>query len=61
MSFKEFDLSEYIHALEDFKVNQTDTIIKHWGSIYNFDLFIQKIKDDEENVAKLAIQHFWKY
>ena len=32
MSFKEFDLSEYIHALEDFKVNQTDTIIKHWGS-----------------------------
>ena len=58
MSFKEFDLSEYIHALEDFKVNQTDTIIKHWGSIYNFDLFIQKIKDDEENVAKLAIQHF---
>ena len=58
MSFKEFDLSEYIHALEDFKVKQTDTIIKHWGSIDNFDMFIQKIKDDEENVAKLAIQHF---
>ena len=51
MSFKEFDLSEYIHALEDFKVNQTDTIIKHWGSIDNFDMFIQKIKDDEENVV----------
>ena len=31
MSFKEFDLSEYILALEDFKVNQTDTIMKHWG------------------------------
>lgn len=58
MSFKEFDLSEYIHALEDFKANQTDAIIKHWGSIENFDMFIQKIKDDEENVAKLAIQHF---
>ena len=58
MSFKEFDLSEYIHALEDFKVNQTATIIKDWGSIDNFDMFIQKIKDDEENVAKLAIQHF---
>lgn len=58
MSFKEFDLSEYIHALGDFKVNQTDTIIKHWGSIDNFDMFIQRIKDDEENVAKLAIQHF---
>ena len=58
MSFKEFDLSDYIHALEDFKSNQTETVIKHWGSVENFDLFIQKIKDDEENVAKLAIQQF---
>lgn len=58
MSFKEFDLSKYIHALEDFKVNQIDTIIKPWGSIENFDRFIQKIKDDEENVAKLSIQQF---
>lgn len=58
MSFKEFDLSDYIRALEDFKSNQTETVIKHWGSVENFDLFIQKIKDDEENVAKLAIQQF---
>lgn len=58
MSFKEFDLSDYINALEDFKSNQAETVIQYWGSIENFDLFIQKIKDDEENVAKLAIQHF---
>lgn len=58
MSFKEFDLSDYIHALEDFKSNQTETVTKHFGSVENFDLFIQKIKDDEENVAKLAIQQF---
>ena len=58
MSFKEFDLSDYINALEDFKSNQVETVIQHWGSVENFDLFIQKIKDDEENVAKLAIQHF---
>lgn len=58
MSFKEFDLSDYINALEDFKSNQTETVIQHWGSIENFDMFIQKIKDDEEQVAKLAIQQF---
>lgn len=58
MSFKEFDLSEYIHALEDFKSNQTEQIIKHWGSVENFDIFVQKIKDDEENVARLAIRQF---
>ncbi|MCM1539315.1 MAG: MerR family transcriptional regulator [bacterium] len=58
MSFKEFDLSDYIKALEDFKNNNTDDIIKHWGSVENFDMFIQKIKDDEAELAKLAIQQF---
>ena len=43
---------------EHFKSNQTETVIQHWGSIENFDMFIQKIKDDEEHVAKLAIQQF---
>ena len=58
MSFKEFDLSDYITALEDFKNNSADDVIKYWGSIENFDMFIQKIKDDESEVAKLAIQQF---
>ncbi len=58
MSFKEFDLSDYINALEDFKSNQTEEVIKHWGSIANFDMFIQKIKSDESEVAKLAIRQF---
>jgi len=58
MSFKEFDLSDYIHELEDFKNNSTDDVIRHWGSIENFDMFIQKIKDDEAVVAKLAIRQF---
>ena len=58
MSFKEFDLSEYIEALEKFKGNRTDEVSKHWGSIENFDMFIQDIKDDEAEIAKLAIQQF---
>ena len=58
MSFKEFDLSDYITALEDFKNNSTDDVIRHWGSIENFDMFIQKIKDNESEVAKLAIRQF---
>lgn len=58
MSFKEFDLTDYISALEAFKQNSSDAIIKYWGSTDNFDLFIQKIKDDEANVAKLAIKEF---
>lgn len=58
MSFKEFDLSDYINALENFKSSQAETVIQHWGNIENFDMFIQKIRDDEEYVAKLVIQQF---
>lgn len=58
MSFKEFDLSDYINALEDFKSNNNGEIMKHWGSVENFDLLIQKIKSDEAHVAKLAIKEF---
>ncbi len=58
MSFKEFDLSDYITALEEFKNSSTDDVVKHWGSIENFDMFIQKIRDNESEVAKLAIKQF---
>lgn len=58
MSFKEFDLSDYIEALEVFKINRSEDIVKYWGSIQNFELFLEKIKADEEEVAKLAIKYF---
>ncbi|MCH5258442.1 MAG: MerR family transcriptional regulator [Lachnospiraceae bacterium] len=58
MSFKEFDLTEYIEVLEDFKTSNVDDVVRHWGSVGNFDLFIRKIKDDEPEVAKLAIKHY---
>ncbi|WP_455714199.1 MerR family transcriptional regulator [Anaerosporobacter sp.] len=58
MGFKEFDLTNYITALEEFKKNHMDDVIKHWGSLDNFILFIQKVKDDETNVARLAIKEY---
>lgn len=58
MSFKEFDLTDYINALEEFKKNSTDDIVKYWGNVENFDLFIRKVKEDEPKVAKLAIKEF---
>lgn len=36
MSFKEFDLSDYIKALEDFKANNTNEVLKHFGSVEKY-------------------------
>ena len=41
-----------------FKKDHGAAVVNHWGSIENFDLFLQKIRDNEETVAKLAIQQF---
>lgn len=58
MSFKEFDLSEYINALEQFKTDQAAEVIEHWGSIEKFNQFIEKIRNDEEHLAQIAIKQF---
>lgn len=58
MSFKEFDMSEYIEALEQFKIKNEEQVVKHWGSVEKFNEFVQKIKDDETNVAQIAIKQF---
>lgn len=58
MSFTEFDLSEYIDALEQFKTSEPDQIIKYWGSVENFDKLIEKVKEDEPHLAQLAVKQF---
>lgn len=58
MSFKEFDMSDYILALENFKEENTEAVIKNWGSIEAFDDLVLKIKDKESDVAKMAIMQY---
>ena len=58
MSFKEFDMSEYIEALEQFKIQHEEQIVKQRGSVEKFNEFVQKIKDDETSVAQIAIKQF---
>lgn len=58
MSFKEFDLSSYIKELEAFKRSHTEAVIKYWGNVENFNLFIEKITTGKEQVVQSAIQAF---
>lgn len=58
MSFKEFDLSEYINALETFKNEKADDVITYWGSVEKFNEFIQKIREDEGHLAQIAVKQF---
>ena len=50
MSFKEFDLSDYINALEDFKSNQAETVIQHWGRI---EKYTEEMKHNLEHFSEI--------
>ena len=58
MSFKEFDLSEYIEALEQFKTDKADEVVKYWGSLENFDRLIENVRKDGPHLAQLAVRQF---
>jgi len=56
MSFKEFDMSEYYNALEEFKTEHKNIIIKSYGSMDKYDEFIETCKSKEAEIAKMAIK-----
>lgn len=58
ISFQEFDLSEYIGTLEQFKAQEAETVRKYWGSEEAFEEFIQRARDHEEEIAKSAIKYY---
>lgn len=58
MSFEAFDMSEYISALQNFQKENQEAVVKYWGSMEAFEEFMQKVKDNESEVAKIAIQQF---
>lgn len=58
MSFKEFDMSEYFLALEEFKENNMDEVMKRWGSVEDFNKMVTNFKEKESEIAKMAIQQY---
>lgn len=58
MSFKEFDLSEYVEALEEFRDDKTEEVIRHWGSTEAFNSFIERVKNHESDIAQNAVEYY---
>lgn len=58
MSFKEFDMSEYYNALEEFKKEYSDKIINNLGGMDQYDELIEKCKASEADIAKMAIKQY---
>ena len=58
MSFEEFDLADYVGALEQFKRENMDEVIRHWGSVESFDELVDRVRDQESGIARNAIKYY---
>lgn len=58
MSFEEFDLSGYVEALEHFKRENMDEVIRHWGSVEKFEELVDRVRDHESGIAQNAIKYY---
>ena len=58
MSFEEFDLADYVEALEQFKRENMDEVIRHWGSVESFDELVDRVRDQESGIARNAIKYY---
>lgn len=56
MSFEEFDLSNYVEALEQFKRENMDEVIRHWGSVESFDELVDRVRDHGSGIAQNAME-----
>ncbi|MDS0524640.1 MerR family transcriptional regulator [Clostridium sp. SHJSY1] len=58
MSFEEFDMTIYFDALENFKKEHEDMVIKYYGSIEKYNEYIEKFKSSQDKIAKAAIKQY---
>ncbi|KPI54084.1 MerR family transcriptional regulator [Clostridioides difficile] len=58
IDFKEFDMSEYFNVLEEFKREHRSKIIKIYGSVEKYNEYIERVKSNEEKIAKMAIKQY---
>lgn len=58
MSFKEFNMTEYFNALDDFKEDHPDEIIKYWGSLEAYEKMQQNMREKEPVIGQLAVKQY---
>lgn len=58
MEFKDFDMSEYLRVLCEFKKTHTDEIVKQLGSVEYFDEMMEVLKSKESKIAEQAVRQY---
>ncbi len=51
-------MSDFFNALEEFKKEHEDKVIKYYGSVDKYNEHIEKFKSNQDEIAKMAIKKY---
>ena len=57
MGFQAFNLDGYYQIMEQFKNENSEAVIKQWGSLEAFDALLRRMKDHEDTLIESAIRY----
>lgn len=58
MDFKKFDMTEYFNALNEYRQNNSEEIIKQFGSLESFDEMLTMMRAREEEIGEMAVSQY---
>lgn len=58
MDFKKFDMTEYFNALNEYRQNNSEEIIKQFGSLKSFDEMLTMMRSREDEIGEMAVRQY---
>ena len=58
MDFKKFDMTDYFNALNEYRQNNSEEIVKQFGSLESFDEMLTMMRSREDEIGEIAVKQY---
>ncbi|WP_321002067.1 MerR family transcriptional regulator [Eisenbergiella porci] len=58
MEFKKFDMTDYFNALNEYRQNNSEEIVKQFGSLESFDEMLTMMRSREDEIGEMAVKQY---
>lgn len=58
MDFKKFHMTDYFNALNEYRQNNSEEIVKQFGSLESFDEMLTMMRSREDEIGEMAVKQY---
>ena len=58
MDFKKVDMTDYFNALNEYRQNNSEEIVKQFGSLESFDEMLTMMRSREDEIGEMAVKQY---